>query len=132
MKDVNNLADEYAKVLVKEKETEICLKSILTNCSAYTEIHNLAYELNSEYRILWDNLDEKSKKRVTLGRKLIAVQPTFYTWVFRLCTFGISYLIELVFKKWEYQNNKNYVTSEAFTNACILVNTNLNFYNKEN
>lgn len=132
MDNVNDLVEEYAEALVKEKETEICLSSILTNCSAYKEIHNLAYELNSEYRVLWDNLDEKVKKKITLGRNLMAVQPTFYKWVFRLSTFGISYLIELPFKKREYQKNKDYVTSEAFTNGCILVNTNLNFYNKEN
>ena len=131
MNNVNDLVEEYAEALVKEQETEICLSSILTNCSAYKEIHNLAYELNSEYRVLWDNLDEKVKKKITSGRNLMAVQPTFYKWVFRLCTFGISYLIELPFKKREYQKNKDYVTSEAFTNGCILINTNLKYYNKE-
>ena len=132
MDDINDLLEELAETLVKREETEICLKSILTDCSSYEEIHNWAYELNSEYRVFWDNLDEKVKKKITTGRNLMAVKPIFYKWVFRLCTYGISYLIELAFKKREYQKNKDYVTSEAFTNACILINTNLNFYNKEN
>ena len=70
MNNVNDLVEEYAEALVKEQETEICLSSILTNCSAYKEIHNLAYELNSEYRVLWDNLDEKVKKKILLRKKL--------------------------------------------------------------
>lgn len=116
---------------VKNQETKICLQAICDNCMIMENVHNLAYELNPEYKILWDNLNEEAKKQFLKARKMNKfVQNTEKArWGF--ATMGLSALGAKALKGRQENKIIEYVTSEGFTNLCIIVNKNNEYYKKE-
>lgn len=133
IEDVKKEMDKRFEKHIK-KEIQIVLKTfeaIIQNCSVYKKTHDLAYDLNDEYKLLWDNLSEKQRNNIIKARIILSIKPTCYKWLFRIGTLGVSYLIEMLFGHIKNKKDIEYVTSESFTDACILANHGLNYIEQE-
>ena len=119
------------EIMTKKAETEQCLEILYENCFILENVHNLAYELNPEYKILWDNLNEESKKQFIKARKIKKFGDNVERARWGFATMGLTALGEKALKKRQDDKIVEYVTSEGFTNICIIVNTNQKYYGKE-
>lgn len=134
--DVNKLLLEIDFIelfyeCLEVKKAEMCLEIIFDNCACKENVHNLAYELNSEYKILWDNLNPDAKKQCIKARKTLNFCNSVEKARWGFATMGVSVLGEKILTNQQNNKIKAYVTSEEFTNLCIIVNTQCNYYEKE-
>ena len=106
----------------KEAEINIYLETIFENCSVNKEVHNLAYELNNEYRVLWDNLKPSSKDKIVKTWAIGKIANGVDKFRLGVVTLGISALIEKGIKNKEMEKYREYVTSDGFTSMCKDVN----------
>lgn len=119
---------ELFTAAIKNEEAKQCLHVLYDNCMIYEDVHNLAYELNSEYKILWDNLDEDTKKSIIKGRKMNGLANSIRKAKWGFATMGLSALGSKLLENKHNNKIEEYVTSEGFTNLCILFNSNHNYY----
>lgn len=106
----------------KSAEIKIYFEAILKNCSSNKEVHKLAYELNNEYKVLWDNLKQSVKDGFVKAWAMEKITNGVDKFRFGVATLGISTLIEKGIKNKEKEKYREYVTSDGFTNMCKDVN----------
>jgi hypothetical protein len=119
----------------KKRETEIYMQTILEYYSSDKEIHDLAYALNHEYKIFWDNVDPKAKEKFKFAWNCAQTVKVGRYGLFivglAIATFGLSVVIGNFLKNKKLERYKKSITSDAFTKMCSTINRNLDNYNKE-
>lgn len=123
---------EFFNLIKKQAETQEALKILIENCMIYEDIHNIAYSLNTEYKILWDNLSEETKKPILKARKQNKIVDNINKVRWGLGTFGISTIGSKVLEGRKNNKIEDYVTNEGFTALCVIINTNNNYYKEDN
>ena len=101
----------FEKCQKKElKEIKKLFDLITDKCFLNQRIHDLAYELNNEYKFLWDNLGEKLQKKLIISRTILKIRPALVKLTLTIATCGVFFLIELIFR---YIKNKKDTTHFA-------------------
>ena len=113
---------------MQKTDLEKVLSTIYENYTCVKDVHETAYELNSEYKKFWDNHSDETKATMLKSQKLMSVSnvgaKTQET-IFHLSTFGISYGVKKLFqigKPTREEKIKMNVTSEDFTNIISSLN----------
>ncbi len=109
-------------------DMEKVLNDIYENYTMIKDLHDLAYSMNSEYKLFWDNHPEETKSMLLKSQKLMSVtQGASKTQeaLFHFGTLGLSYGVKKLFqigKPTREEKLKAAVTNENFTEVLRALN----------